>query len=419
MDCIINGIFYIKYPAMNHTKMTSTERRAVTSLSSIMGLRMMGLFMVLPVFSVYAAELKGATPALIGLALGIYGLSQALFQIPFGTLSDRFGRKPLILIGLILFIAGSLTAGFADSMTTMIIGRSLQGVGAIGSTIMAYVADHTRENQRTKAMAIAGITIGCSFSLAMFVGPILVQWLTVNGLFFLAAFLGFICIGVLYLTPSCSHHRWQRESEPELRSFMRLLISPELAKLNIGIFTLHAIFTASFIIIPIGLQQFAGLETSQQWQIYLPALLAAFILALFCIGMAERKQQIKIYFIGGIAALVLAEIVLWSAKSNILLISSGICLFFAGFSLLEAFLPSLVSRTAPPSRKGSALGIYSSAQFLGIFVGGVLGGWLYGQFSFNGVYLFCITLSLIWLALATFMQPVFFFKGEKEYCESS
>ena len=404
---------------MNHTKMTSTERRAVTSLSSIMGLRMMGLFMVLPVFSVYAAELKGATPALIGLALGIYGLSQALFQIPFGTLSDRFGRKPLILIGLILFIAGSLTAGFADSMTTMIIGRSLQGVGAIGSTIMAYVADHTRENQRTKAMAIAGITIGCSFSLAMFVGPILVQWLTVNGLFFLAAFLGFICIGVLYLTPSCSHHRWQRESEPELRSFMRLLISPELAKLNIGIFTLHAIFTASFIIIPIGLQQFAGLETSQQWQIYLPALLAAFILALFCIGMAERKQQIKIYFIGGIAALVLAEIVLWSAKSNILLISSGICLFFAGFSLLEAFLPSLVSRTAPPSRKGSALGIYSSAQFLGIFVGGVLGGWLYGQFSFNGVYLFCITLSLIWLALATFMQPVFFFKGEKEYCESS
>jgi MFS family permease len=386
-------------------KMTSTERRAVISLSSIMGLRMLGLFMVLPVFSLYAAQLQSSTPTLIGLAMGIYGLSQAIFQIPFGALSDRFGRKPMILIGLFLFIMGSIIAGCSDSIYLMMIGRSLQGIGAVGSTIMAFMADFTREDQRTKTMAIAGMTIGFSFSLAMLVGPFLTQWLSVSRLFFLAAALGCVCIILLYTSvPRAAHLSWHRDTEPELKSFLKLLTSPELAKLNIGIFLLHAIFTASFVVIPIGLHHYLDLPSSQQWKLYLPSLFIAFVLALFCIGMAERKQQIKPYFLGGITTLACSLLILWIAKTNIMLTGLGICLFFAGFSLLEAFLPSLISRTAPASRKGSAMGIYSSSQFLGIFVGGVLGGWLYGLAGFTGVYLFCIALSLLWFALSSFMQ---------------
>lgn len=387
-------------------KMTSKEKRSVISLSSIMALRMLGLFMVLPVFSLYAEGLLGATPTLIGLAMGIYGLSQALFQFPFGALSDHFGRKPIILIGLVLFILGSLMAGAADSIFTMIIGRSLQGIGAVGSTIMALMADHTREEQRTKAMAIAGITLGFSFSLAMLAGPLFTRWLAVNSLFFLAAIFGLLGILILYtFVPAMDDHHPQPETGAELKSFFKLLTSAELSKLNTGIFILHAIFTASFIIIPISLQQHVGLNSSQQWQLYLPTLLLAFIVCLIFINQAERKQQLKPYFLGGIAALGLSQLIMWSAGSSLMLAATGIGLFFAGFSLLEAFLPSLVSRTAPAERKGSALGLYSSAQFLGIFVGGLFGGWLYGQFSFTGVYLFCLILTLFWLALASFMQP--------------
>ena len=388
-------------------KMTSIERKAIISLSSIMGLRMLGLFMVLPLFSLYAAQLNGATPTLIGLAMGIYGLSQAVFQIPFGTLSDHFGRKPIILIGLIIFVIGSLIAGMADSIFLMIIGRSLQGIGAVGSTIMAFMADFTREEQRTKAMAVGGMTIGFSFSLAMLAGPFLTQWLSVSDLFFLAAAFGLAGIFVLYYSvPLASSHPFHRDTEPELKSFINLLTSPQLMKLNIGIFILHIIFTASFIVIPISLQQFIGLSAHHQWKLYLPALLLAFIVSLFCIGMAERKKQITFYFSGGIAALACSLFLLWLAQTSMLLTAAGIFLFFTGFSLLEAFLPSLVSRKAPASRKGSAMGVYSSSQFLGIFVGGLFGGWLYGQASFTGVYLFCITLSLLWFVLAgDFIRP--------------
>lgn len=388
------------------TKMTSFERRAIASLSSIMGLRMIGLFMVLPVFSLYASQLQGATPTLMGIAMGIYGLSQALFQIPFGALSDRYGRKPIIFIGLLIFAAGSLVAGCADSIYLMILGRALQGIGAVGSTIMALMADLTREDQRTKAMAITGMTIGFSFSVAMFIGPVLTQWFSISHLFFLALLFGGIGIVILFTSvPTPVTLSWHRDTEPELHAFLKLLIAPELAKLNTGIFILHAIFTASFVVLPISLKQFVGLASNEQWKIYLPTLLIAFVVSLFCIGMSERKQQLKPYFLGGIAAIALAESLLWLTPYSTTFCILGIGLFFAGFSLLEAFLPSLISRTAPAARKGSALGIYSCSQFLGIFTGGVLGGMLYGQFGFSGVYLFCIALALFWLALAFLMQP--------------
>jgi MFS family permease len=391
---------------MHSEKMTRTEKQAVVSLSAIMSLRMIGLFMVLPVFSLYASQLKGANPITIGLAMGVYGLAQALFQIPFGALSDRVGRKPIIFSGLLIFVTGSILAGMANTMTWMILGRTLQGVGAVGSTTLAMMADLTREGQRTKAMAVTGMVIGLSFAVAMLIGPLLTKWLSVGSLFFIAA--GFGCIGITLLytyTPSPTTLRWHRDAEPELHAFLKLLLNPELSKLNIGIFVLHAVFTACFVVIPISLVQTIHLPSSQQWEIYLPTLLAGFSLTLFAVSHAERKQKIKPYFSGAIGALGVAELLLWQHPANTLLLGAGLTLFFASFSLLEAFLPSLISRCAPADRKGSAMGIYSCSQFLGIFAGGFLGGWLFGQFSFSGTYLFCLCLTLFWFTLSLLMQP--------------
>jgi MFS family permease len=385
--------------------MTTTEKRAIVSLSSIMALRMLGLFMVLPVFSIYAAQLKGATATTIGIALGIYGLSQALLQIPFGTLSDHFGRKPIILIGLLLFSFGSFMAYCAHSITLMIIGRALQGAGAVGSTMLAMVADLTREEQRTKAMAITGITIGFSFSLAMLFGPLLMKWVSVNELFLLAMIFGFLCILILLTSvPTPIHIVKQPQTESKIKSFFHLCTVPELAKLNTGIFILHTIFTASFVVIPISLLQLTGLPTAKQWTLYLPTLLTAFTISLLCIQKAEKKQQIKPYFLAGITILAISLVLLWITPTKLTLVGIGLGCFFTGFSLLEAFLPSLVSRMAPAQSKGSALGLFSFAQFSGIFVGGTISGWLYSQFNFSGVYFFCITLTLVWLILASFMK---------------
>lgn len=391
---------------MHSKKMTRLETRAIFSLSAIMALRMIGLFMVLPLFALYAHHLANATPFLIGMAMGMYGLAQALCQIPFGVLSDRYGRKPIILLGLLIFALGSFIAGSTDSIIWIIIGRTLQGAGAIGSTILALIADLTSEEQRTKAMAISGITIGLSFSIAMFLGPVLTTWISVSDLFYLAAIFGLIGILFLYfLVPTPIKESWHRDTEPEFVAFINLLRDQALLKLNIGIFILHAIFTASFIAIPISLYYHAGLESHRQWLIYLPALFAAFIFVIIAIGLSERKQQIKPYFLMSIFAIALAELILWLYPTHFTLTTTALFLFFWGFSLLESFLPSLISRTAPATRKGSALGIYSCAQYFGIFIGGVLGGWLYGKFSYSGIYLLCIALAIFWLFLAFFMQP--------------
>lgn len=386
--------------------MNLIERKAVISLSAIMGLRMMGLFMVLPVFTLYSSQLRNATPILIGIAMGIYGLSQALLQIPFGHLSDRLGRKPIILLGLIIFSIGSLIAAFSDSIYFMIIGRFLQGGGAIGSALLAMMADLTRPEQRSKSMAIAGMTIGFSFCVAILLGPLLTRWLPINYLFHLAAVCG--CGGILILyttvpTPLTAYHDVQRESN--LRLFLTLLKTPALNYLNLGIFLLHVIFTASFVIIPIAFYYLTGLSAQKQWHLYLPALLAAFVVSFIAINHAEKTQRLKFYFLMSIVFLVLGECLLWLAAGNITLACFGLGLFFTGFSLLEAFLPALISNAAPAAHKGSALGIYSCSQFLGIFVGGVLGGWLYGHFSFAGVYLMCVMLALCWFAFALLMKP--------------
>jgi MFS family permease len=386
-------------------KMTSTERRAVGSLAAIMSLRLLGLFMILPVFSLYARDLAGSTPFLIGMAMGVYGLTQAIFQIPFGMLSDHVGRKPIILAGLLVFISGSVMAALSHSIHWMIFGRALQGAGAVGSTIIAMIADLTREEQRTKAMAINGITIGMSFSLAMILGPVFAAWLQVNGIFWLAA--GFSVIGIILLytvVPVPVVTSWHSDAEPEPAQFFTLLKEPQLARLNLGVLILHAIFTASFVVIPISLQKLAGLPGNHQWYLYVPALFSAFIISLTLIGIAEKKRRIKPFFLTGIILLGIAECFLLLWAQNIYLSAVAIVLFFTAFSLLEAFLPSWVSRSAPKARKGTALGIYSCSQFLGIFVGGTLGGWLYGAFTLQYVYLFCVLLALIWVPIALGMK---------------
>ena len=386
-------------------KMTSIERRSVFSLALIMALRMLGLFMVIPLFALYINQLPGTTPLLVGLTMGIYGLTQAIFQIPLGVLSDRIGRKKVITLGLIIFMAGSIVAALSHSIWAILLGRALQGAGAVGSTIMAFVADLTREEQRTKAMAITGMTIGMSFSIAMVLGPVLAPWIQVQGIFWLAALFSILGMFILFAcVPSHTRPTWHSETEPDFHQLSDILKHTELARFNIGIFCLHAIFTASFIVIPISLQTLAGLSSNHQWALYLPTLILAFCISVVCIVIAEKKHRVKPFFIAAVLLLTLAEISLWIFAKSLLLSALNLLLFFIAFSLLEAFLPSLVSKTAPPARKGTALGIYSFSQFSGIFVGGAVGGWLYGAFGLTDVHLFCATLAIIWLGIAFTMK---------------
>lgn len=358
--------------------------------------------MVLPLFTLYASRYEGATPFSLGCAMGIYGLTQALFQIPFGALSDHIGRKKVIAGGLSIFILGSLIAACATSISYLILGRALQGSGAIGSTLIAAIADRTRETVRTKAMAIMGMTIGLSFSLAMILGPLLVTYTHINGLFALAAGLGLSALGLLLFIPK--PNLTVDIPKPNKKDGLFLLKQPELMRLNLGIFLLHCIFTASFVAIPISLQTLAGMQANEQGWIFLSAAAGAFILSIPCIVIAEKKHCVKLFFIAAIVLLGLSEGFLWKFAHNLLISSINVLLFLSAFSLLEAFLPSLVSKTAPSARKGTALGFYSCSQFLGIFAGGALGGWLYGSFGLIEVYLFCGILALIWATIAFGMK---------------
>jgi len=386
-------------------KMTPVEKCAVLSLAMIMSLRMVGLFMVLPVFTLYAIQLLDATPMLMGLAVGVYGFTQGVLQLPFGLFSDHVGRKKIIALGLGIFILGSALATYTHTIWGMILARALQGAGAVGSTIMAFIADLTRETQRTKAMAIAGITIGGSFSLAMILGPLLSTTMPVNDLFGLAALFGILALIILFTwvpTPTAPINF--ARSPLFSTQILPLFVHPTLLQLNIGIFILHTIFTANMIALPLSLQTVAHLSGAHQWIVFLPALVFALFLTFPLITIAEKKYRLKKIFLLAIGLLGLAELLFYWVGNNLLLSMLGLLLFFTGFSLLEAFLPSLISKTAPAHRKGAALGIYSSSQFLGIFVGGVLGGWLYGDFNLATVYLFCSALVIIWLGIAFTMK---------------
>lgn len=386
--------------------MTAAERRTTSSLALIFGFRMAGLFMILPVFALYAEHLEQVTPAMVGLAIGIYGLTQALFQIPFGMVSDRVGRKPVIFAGLLLFAVGSVVAAISESIYGVIAGRALQGSGAIAGVLMALLADLTRDEHRTKAMAIMGMSIGASFALAMVLGPLLNGWVGVPGIFWFTALLAVAGMAVLFvLVPTPSRSALHRDTEPVWGQFGRVLRDGQLLRLDFGIFVLHLMLTAIFVVLPVALRDLAGLPVSQHGYLYLGVLLLSVVLMVPMIIIAEKKNLMKPVFLGAVTLIGVAQLVLWQWHATLFAIGAALLLFFTAFNILEASLPSLISRQVRPDSKGTAMGVYSSSQFLGAFVGGAVGGWMHGQYGLEGVFIGAAALAVIWLVAASGMHP--------------
>ena len=385
--------------------MQTNERNATLSLSAIMAFRMLGMFMVLPVLSLYAGKLPGATPILVGFALGVYGLTQACLQIPFGALSDKIGRKPIITAGLILFAAGSLFAAMSHSITGIIIGRALQGAGAIGSTILATISDITKDEDRSKAMALIGMSIGFSFAIAMILGPMINAWLALSGIFW--ATFAFALIGIVLLhtvVPTPPRLVTSSTVRPSLRRISAVFHNTQLLRLNLGIFCMHAIMTATFIAIPVLLLHFMHVSQTEQTAIYLTVLILSFFIMIPFIIIAEKKRKMKAVFLGAIGTLIASQLLLTIFHTSIASITLTLLLFFTAFTLLEASLPSLVSKIAPIEFKGTAMGVYSTSQFLGIFIGGSMGGIIFSHYYLSGIFLFCSILGCIWLFFAASMK---------------
>lgn len=391
---------------MKNSGMTPTERRAAISLAGIFSTRMLGLFMILPVFALYTEHLEGATPFLMGLAIGIYGLTQAILQIPFGMLSDRIGRKPVIYGGLAIFALGSVVAAMSDSIVGIIIGRALQGGGAIAAAVMALAADLTREEHRLKAMAVMGMSMGVSFSVALILGPLFDAWFGVHGIFWMTALLalvGMAILGLVVPTPVVS--RFHRDAEPVPAQFKNVLGDTQLLRLDFGIFVLHMILMAIFVVVPLALRDQAGLASEAHWKVYLFVLVMSFLAMVPFIIIAEKKRKMKQIFVGAITLLMIAVLSLSQVSDSLTGIVVALLAFFLAFNLLEASLPSLVAKIAPADKKGTAMGIYSSSQFMGAFVGGVSGGWLYQHMGGDAVFMFCGLLASIWVILAGTMKP--------------
>ena len=387
--------------------MTPIEKRAVSSLASIYALRMLGLFMILPVFALYAEHLDGVTPFLVGLAIGVYGLTQAILQIPFGMMSDRIGRKPMIVFGLIIFAIGSVIAAMSDSIYGVILGRAIQGAGAIAAVIMALTSDLTREEHRLRAMAVIGMSIGMSFAVSLILGPVLDQWIGVDGIFWLTAVMAIMAIVVLMMVvPTPAKSRFHRDTEPVPALFKSVLKDGQLLRLDFGILVLHTMLTATFVVTPLALRDFAGLEAANHWYVYFPVLVLALGLMVPFIIIAEKKRKMKQVFVGSIAALVVAQVMLVFAYQSLYGIVAALLIFFIAFNTLEASLPSLVAKTVKPDRKGTAMGVYSSSQFFGAFIGGALGGWLHGAYGMEAVFAMCAVLASLWfIAAATMDNP--------------
>jgi MFS family permease len=383
------------------------EFRAAGSLAAVFSVRLLGLFMIYPVFAAYAQNLSGSTPYLVGEALGIYGLSQGLLQIPFGLLSDRFGRKPMIVVGLLLFALGSAVAALSTSIGGVIFGRVLQGSGAVGSVILALVADLTTEENRTKAMAMVGITIGGSFMVALVTGPILATFIGVDGIFWLMVGLAMIGIAITeFVVPNPRRVRVHRDAETVPGLMMAVLRNKELLRLDIGIFALHAMLTASFLVVPGLLRGTLDVSTHKDWMVYLPVLLVSIVVMVPAIIVAEKYRRMKGVFVGAVAALLVSQVMLYLGAANFYVLLAALIIFFSGFNVMEASLPSLITKVAPPDAKGTAMGLYSSLQFLGIFVGGVVGGWANQTGGTTGVFALTAALALLWLlAAATMAQP--------------
>ena len=392
--------------SLSRTSMTKVEFRSSAALASVYGLRMLGLFIILPIFALYAEEHLhgGESHLLIGVALGAYGLTQAILQIPAGWLSDHYGRKPVIYIGLVLFALGSLIAASADNIYWIIAGRIIQGTGAINAAVMALTADLTREDHRTKAMAMIGMTIGFSFALSMVLSPLLYSRIGMSGIFIMTAVLAVLAIlVVVFLVPNPAITRFHTDTEANGKRLGEVLRNKDLLRLDFGIFSLHAILMSVFMQVPFLLKN-NGLDIADHWHVYLPVMLLAFVLMIPPMIFADKKSRVKEVFMGAIALAALAQLLLFVFHGNVLSIAFALLLFFVAFNLLEATLPSLISKTAPLAAKGTAMGVYSSVQFLGAFVGATAGGFLMEHFGGNAVLLFAMVLLMLWLLVASGMQ---------------
>lgn len=379
--------------------MTAAERRASGSLAAIFAARMLGLFLVLPVFALEARRYPGGDdPALVGLAMGIYGLTQGLLQIPFGMASDRFGRKRVIVLGLLVFAAGSFLAALATSLPWLIAGRSLQGAGAVSAAVTALLADQTRDAVRTKAMAMVGASIGLMFALSLVAAPLLAGAIGLAGLFAVTGVLALACIAIIvwWTPPEPLQHR----NQPRGRLADVLRHGP-LLRLDVGVFVLHAVQLAMWVAVPALLVQ-AGLDKERHWWVYLPAVLASFVVMSAVLFPLERRGYLRAAFLGSVALVGLVQLGLLATVGapSLAALAALLFLFFCGFNVLEASQPSMASRVAPPHARGAALGVYNTLQSLGFFAGGAVGGWLAKGVGAQGLFAACAALMALWFAVA-------------------
>lgn len=386
-------------------RMTPRELRASLSLASLYAFRMLGLFLILPVFAVHANGLPGGSdPLMVGLVLGIYSLTQGLLQLPFGMASDRLGRKPVIVFGLILFALGSLLAAQATDAITTVLGRALQGTGAISAAVTACIADNTRDSQRTKAMALVGASIGMTFALSLVVAPLLYQWIGMSGIFHVTGVLALVGILIVWLAVPPLERTLQLpvlDGEALRRtSFRAVALDPELLRLNAGIFALHLVQMAMFVVLPAWLVERAQLPLSAHWQIYLPVVVVSFALMMPPINWGERTGRLRTVFLTSILLILAVQLGYAAEPVGLLPFAVLLLVFFAAFNVLEASIPSMVSRLAPADAKGTALGMYNTTQALGLFAGGALGGWVSSRFGGASVFFLCAGAMVAWLLVA-------------------
>ncbi len=384
--------------------MSATELKAALSLSVVFFLRMLPLFMLLPVLSLAGESYQYSTPQLLGIALGIYGLTQASLQIPFGMLSDRFGRKPIICLGLIIFIIGSLIAAMSDSVYGLILGRALQGAGAIAAAIMALAADLSTEQHRTKVMALIGISIGISFSVAFVLGPLLYNHIGISGLFYFGICLAILAIlTLLIIVPNPLERSERNKGSINLQSLKSVFSNPYLLKLDISIFSSHLILMANFVVIPLSLRDYVQLAPTSHWQVYLGVLFASLFIMVPFMMFGERLKKTRVFYTISIILIILSQAGLAFFHINLISLALFMVLFFGAFNYLEALLPSEVSKATTAETKGTALGVYSSSQFIGIFIGGLLGGFFHQQFGITSVHSFCLFMALLWFCIIMYL----------------
>jgi MFS family permease len=381
--------------------MNPTELRAGLALAGVFGLRMLGLFFILPVLAVHAASIEGGgNLTLVGIALGAYGLAQGILQIPFGMASDRWGRKPVLYAGLAIFAAGSFLGVVATDIWTIIAARILQGAGAISSVAMALAADLTREQHRTKVMAMIGSMIGLMFALSLVGAPLLYRVIGMDGLF---ALTGVLCLAAMALVRFQVPDPPARRAAPAPGAMRASLLDAELLRLNAGIFVLHVVLYAMFVVVPLLLVD-AGLALPEHWKLYLPVVLGSFVLMVPAILYADRRNRAKPVLVGAVAVLLATEAGLAAHGSGIAALGALMLAFFVAFNVLEAMLPSLVSRIAPAEGRGVAIGVYNTTQTLGVFFGGLVGGWVASHHGTTGVFVVCAVLVAVWLVLAFGMR---------------